>query len=216
MVLELYHYVHCPYCVRVRLALGHLDLTWKSIVIPYDDEETPVKLAGQKMLPIMKIDGKAMNESLDIIRAIDISNILKIERAQSSAWNELELIINKLGKNVHNLAMPYWVWTPEFTESSRAYFIAKKSAKRGPFDVLRARRNEFEAPLLKDLNELTPRIKNFWDSNELSILDIALASQLWGLFIVPEFRFPQEWHEYLMKVKVACRFDYQANYWRTA
>ena len=47
----------------------------------------------------------------------------------------------------------------------------------------------------------------------MTILDIALASQLWGLFVVPEFRFPNEWHEYLMRVKRECEFEYHANYW---
>lgn len=215
MNLELFHYIHCPYCVRVRLALGVLGKTWKSTVLPYNDEATPVKLTGKKMLPIMKIDGVPMNESLDIINAIDSKNLLRNELVQTAEWPKLDEVISKLGQQVHNLAMPYWVWTPEFDDASREYFIAKKSVKRGPFDVLRSKRSTFEAILLADLHALSPGLRPFWHSNELTILDIVLAAQLWGLFQVPEFRFPDVWHTYLMKVKELCHFEHHADYWRS-
>ena len=46
MELKLYHYVHCPFCVRVRMILGFLQLPYQSIVLPYDDEVTPVSGYG--------------------------------------------------------------------------------------------------------------------------------------------------------------------------
>ena len=79
MAIALYHYVHCPFCVRVRLALGFLNVAYDSIVVPYDDEKTPIELVGKKMLPIAVIEGKAMNESLDIIEAIDQENFFKYQ-----------------------------------------------------------------------------------------------------------------------------------------
>lgn len=216
MLPELFHYVHCPYCVRVRLALGYLGLDWKSTVLPYNDEATPLKLAGKKMLPIMVIDGVATNESLDIIRKLDLSNRLQHQIVSTAQWHQFEELVNQLGKNVHNMAMPYWVWGPEFDDLSRAYFIDKKSAKRGPFDQLRSRREEFEQPLLKDLERLSVNLNPYWESAQFSIRDIVLAAQLWGLYVVPEFRFPQPWHDYLMRVKKIARFEYHAHYWRTA
>ena len=42
-----------------------------------------------------------------------------------------------------NLAMPYWIWTPEFTENSRKYFLEKKGKKRGPFHLLAQKRHQF-------------------------------------------------------------------------
>ncbi|MFP5459556.1 MAG: glutathione S-transferase N-terminal domain-containing protein, partial [Bacteriovoracia bacterium] len=76
MTVRLFHYVHCPYCVRVRLALGFLGTSWESQVLSYDDEVTPVKLTGKKMLPIALIDDVPMNESLDIIRRLDTTGAL--------------------------------------------------------------------------------------------------------------------------------------------
>ena len=42
--IKLYHYVHCPFCVRVRLALGFLNIPFESHVIAYDDEEKVTEL----------------------------------------------------------------------------------------------------------------------------------------------------------------------------
>ncbi len=59
-MITLYHYVHCPFCVRVRMAFGHLKVPYKSVVVPYDDAKTPIDLCQVKMLPIIKWeDGKA-------------------------------------------------------------------------------------------------------------------------------------------------------------
>ena len=70
-MVELFHYIHCPFCVRVRLACGYLDIPFKSTVIPYSDEETPRSIAGKKMLPILKTeDANIINESLDIIKFV--------------------------------------------------------------------------------------------------------------------------------------------------
>jgi glutaredoxin 2 len=208
MALELYHYVHCPYCIRVRMALGFLNLPWISHVLPYNDEETPIRLSGKKMLPILVVDGMPQNESLDIIASLDTEKRLK-----TSSWDDTDRVLNELGQFVHNLAMPYWVWTPEFDQASREYFVAKKSVKRGPFPALAKRRNEFEAPLQALLKDLEPLLSPYWNSRHLTVKDIALASQVWGLFAVPEFQFSQPWYDYLMKIKVECKFDYHRDFW---
>lgn len=215
MELKFYHYVHCPFCVRVRMTLGLLGLPYESIVLPYDDEETPVRLSGTKMLPIMSINGKAMNESLDIMAVLDKKNLLKISEVKKS--EELRIfgdLLNKLGANVHNLAMPYWIYTPEFNESSRAYFQKKKEQKRGPFKELVKNRVSSEHSLMKDLDGLSLELKPFYRSGDFGLYDILLASHLWGLYVVPEFRFPEPVHQYLQKVKEICHFDYHQDFWR--
>src|SRR5665647_414680 len=130
MTLTLYHYVHCPFCVRVRMALGYLELSYSSQVLAYDDEMTPVKLTGKKMLPILTHEQGSINESLDIITYLDKSNEFK---TRTLSLLELETRLNTIGTPVHSLAMPYWIYTPEFNERSRAYFQSKKEEKRGPF-----------------------------------------------------------------------------------
>jgi glutaredoxin 2 len=215
MELKLYHYVHCPFCLRVRMALGYLECTYSSIVVPYNDEKTPVNLTGLKMLPILVMDNKPINESLDIISAIDKNDKFSVETVKNSSdFINFEQYLVKLGSNIHNLAMPYWIYTPEFSEKSRLYFQEKKETKRGPFKLLVKDRLKYESPLVKDLNELSTQLEPFYKSKNFSLYDILLASHLWGLYIVPEFQFPEKIHQYLQKVKALCHFNYHEDFWR--
>lgn len=215
MELKLYHYVHCPYCIRVRMTAGLLGLPYESKVIPYNDEETPLSLTGTKMLPIMSFDGKAMNESLDIMAKLDSGNTLKVkEFIASPEYSQLSELLDKLAKNVHNLAMPYWIYTPEFDDASRDYFQKKKEQKRGPFKDLIKNRMRFEQELMKDLYVLNSDLRPFYKSSEFSVADILLASHLWGLYVVPEFQFPDQLHHYLQSVKSRCHFNYHEDFWR--
>ena len=211
-MMKLYHYVHCPFCVRVRMGMGLLKKDYESIVLPYDDEQTPIRLTGKKMLPIMENNGKAKNESLDILKEADHHNALKWEILDlhgSAIDNQLE----KMGSLVHSLCMPYWIWTPEFNESSRNYFKTKKEQKRGPFkDLVKKQQSFINAlnPLLESLaKELTP----FYKSDTLTIADIMIAAHLWGLYILPEFQFDHKIHQYLQNVKELTRFDYHQDFW---
>jgi len=67
-----YVYDHCPFCVRVRLALGVKNVKHEVRFMANDDVETPTKLIGKKLAPIwVNGDEAPMPESLDIIAKID-------------------------------------------------------------------------------------------------------------------------------------------------
>lgn len=212
--MKLYHYVHCPFCVRVRMGFGLLGVTYESHVTPYDDETTPVKLTGKKMLPIVEFDGRAMNESLDILKLKDPKNLLKWdELAKNEAL--LNPLLDKIGSPVHSLAMPYWIWTPEFDENSRRYFQTKKEVKRGPFKDLVKNQQTFVDKLNAVIGtELLTELKPFYKSSELTIMDIMIAAHLWGMYVVPEYQFDVKVHEYLQRVKKLTGFNYHEDFWR--
>lgn len=61
-----------PDCVRAMMIFGLKNIPFKKHVLLNDDEETPIRLVGKKMVPILvKEDGTAMPESLDIVKYID-------------------------------------------------------------------------------------------------------------------------------------------------
>lgn len=212
-MIELYHYIHCPFCVRVRMALGFLKLSYKSIVISYDDEETPVSLTGLKMLPILKNSkGVIQNESLDIIRDLDSSDLLNFNNYIDSS-SEIDELLNSLGSPIHNLAMPYWIYTKEFSPKAREYFLKKKEAKRGPFSELMKKKDIFLNELSPLLEQLEIHLSPFYKSNKLTINDILIASHLWGMYIFPEFQFPEKIHQYLQSIKSQCNFEYHSDFW---
>lgn len=68
-----YVYDHCPFCVRVRLALGIKNVKHLVQFLANDDIPTPTKLIGKKIAPIYEIpeDDFIMSESLDIIEKVD-------------------------------------------------------------------------------------------------------------------------------------------------
>ncbi len=196
------------------MGLGYLDLPFQSIVLPYDDEETPVTLTGKKMLPIIeKDDGFIQNESLDILKNLDKKNQL--------SWNvldqhqkEVETLLELISSPVHSLAMPFWIWTPEFNEKSRKYFQSKKEVKRGPFNLLVQNQKKYidEINLILE-KELAQRLTPYYKSSTFSIVDIMIASHLWGLYIVPEFQFKSEINDYLKLVKKETQFNYHRDFW---
>ena len=47
-----YVYDHCPFCVRVRLALGIMNVKHNVHFLANDDIPTPTKLCGKKIAPI--------------------------------------------------------------------------------------------------------------------------------------------------------------------
>jgi len=68
-----YVYDHCPFCVRVRLAMGMKNVKHLIHFLANDDVATPTGLVGKKIAPIFQLpeDKLIMMESLDIIAKID-------------------------------------------------------------------------------------------------------------------------------------------------
>jgi len=68
-----YVYDHCPFCVRVRLAMGVKNVKHLIHFLANDDVDTPTALVGKKIAPIFELpeDKFVMGESLDIISKID-------------------------------------------------------------------------------------------------------------------------------------------------
>ncbi|MDH4467750.1 MAG: glutathione S-transferase N-terminal domain-containing protein [Bacteriovoracaceae bacterium] len=212
--MELYHYLHCPYCIRVRIAWGYLGINYKSIVLPYRDEETPVKLTGKKMLPIAKMeDGSLRNESLEIIASTDKANKLQCQGFVGSARQKvIEEVIESISAPLFNLAMPFYALSGEFTPEDRKYFVEKKSIKRGPFNLLLKNREKFQAELVVLLENFENQFTPFFESKSLKMEDVILASHLWGLYLVPEFRFSEKLHQYLQMVKRESNFSAWKDY----
>jgi len=215
-MIKLYHYSHCPFCVRVRIALGLLHIPFETVLVPYDDEATPMNLIGKKMLPIVVDDqGKAMGESLDIIGLWDKQNILNTSSIRNDQDFPLfEDFLNKMGKMIHSLCMPQWIYTKEFNEQSRQYFQKKKESQRGPFSTLIKNRAQFENDLKPYLTQIEYKLNPFYQGNSISLYDVMIASHLWGLYCVPEFQFSPKIHAYLQTIKKYSSFEYQSDLWK--
>ena len=211
--LTLYHYVHCPFCIRVRLALKILNIQYKSVVLPYDDEITPVELAGAKMLPILTVGDFAMSESLDIIQFMDKKDTLNWELLGEEKVI-VDNILSEVAKNLHPLAMPYWIYTPEFDNASRKYFQTKKERKRGPFNELVKNREIYIEGLNNILEEVSGNLTPFFKSSKISIIDILLYSHIVGNYVVVGYQVPKKIDAYMKKVEKDNSFSYHGIFWQ--
>jgi len=69
----LYVYDHCPFCVRVRMALGVKNIKHNIHFMANDDIQTPTALVGKKISPIFTLpeDDLVMAESMDIVNLVE-------------------------------------------------------------------------------------------------------------------------------------------------
>lgn len=185
--MKLYVYDHCPYCVKARMIFGLKQLPFTLVMLLNDDEATPIRMIGQKMVPILeKPDGSFMPESMDIVRFVDALDAQPILAPGGDP--ALTQWLEESRRYVSPLAMPRWVDAPleEFaTESARQYFIRKKEAMKGPFASLRARTPELVKEANIHLKKLDAIVRNAEAVHDvLSEDDIHLFATLRSLSII--------------------------------
>lgn len=126
-----YVYDHCPFCVRVRFALGLKNVKHNVDFMANDDKITPTALVGKKIAPIFewKEDNVCMAESMDIIKLVDTDERFGPTNAIRPATDRTD--IKAWQKSVQNLLRvlqrPRYVATgllPEFQQlDGRTAFI---------------------------------------------------------------------------------------------
>lgn len=209
--MKLYIYDHCPYCVRARMIFGLKNMKVEEITILNDDEATPVGLVGKKVVPVLvKNDGSAMPESLDIVRYIDGNFGEKC--LSDKVRPELEQWMEKIQGYYYRLLMPRFVrlGLAEYaSQSALSYFISKKTEKIGDFEENFARSPEYIAQLEADLVELSPLLlaEDSANGTQLSLEDILLFPILRGLTCVKGLVFPTNIEHYVKKMADLSQID---------
>ena len=120
---ELYVYDHCPFCVRVRVALGLKGIKNKLMFMANDDVDTPTALVGKKIAPIWVDEDGPMAESLDIIAKCDPEGTF----APSSGRTDLKAWQKSVQTLLRKLQRPRYVMVPlpEFMQKAgRDAFVA--------------------------------------------------------------------------------------------
>lgn len=195
----LYIYDHCPFCVKPRMIFGFKNRPYTITYLLNDDEETPIKMIGQKMLPILQEGDHYMAESMDIVAHVDQLDGKPVLTGASNpvviAW------IDSVYDNFNRLVIPRYAnnpTLPEFvTAEARAYFTRKKEVLLGDFSTLFAQTEERVAEMNKKLLELDPLIKSASACNgELSEDDIHLFPILRGLSMVEGVIYPEKVNNY--------------------
>lgn len=208
--MKLYVYNHCPYCVRARMVFGLKNLPLEMEMIANDDEATPVSLVGKKVVPILvKEDGTAMPESLDIVRYVDKQDgnpiITENIRPEVEAWAA------KMSKVYNHLLLPRFVKLDlaEFEQPSAIeYFVNKKAEFIGDFIQNFEDSEQYIQAVEPLLQELGGLIKSENALNgELSLEDIIIFPMLRNLSCVKGVSFPQTVLDYTTKMAQLSKLD---------
>lgn len=197
--MKLYSYDHCPYCVRARMIFGFKNVPFEHIVLANDDEDTPIGLIGKKMVPILiKPDGSAMPESLDIVDYIDGFGggkmIARTVRPQIKQWRE------KVAAYYNKLVMPriVQIGLEEFqTQSAIDYFTRKKTDYIGDFAEHLANTEEYLKQINSDLAALAPLVTSEHALHDRAGMeDILLYPHLRSLTMVKGILWPEKLVQY--------------------
>ena len=205
--MKLFSYDHCPYCVKARMIFGLKNVPFDLVTLLNDDEESPIKMIGQKMLPVLEKDsGEFMPESLDIVAYVDrLSDHGPALVRPSKESQELAQWLQDIRQYHYKLAMPRWVQLglDEFkTESAIAYFTRKKEKSIGPFSEALAISEELIGmgnQHLKLLEKMVVGSPYFW-GDELSIDDFHVFASLRCLTTTKGIVFPEKINSYMNKM----------------
>ncbi|MCJ2182540.1 glutaredoxin 2 [Novosphingobium sp. 1949] len=196
--MKLYVYDHCPFCVRARMPFGLKAIPFEMVVLPNDDEATPIGMIGRKMLPILEDDQGVLGESLAIVAKLDALGGPRL--FDGAPATDIAAWLARWDPLINDLVIPRTP-DPVYAEfrgaASRAYFTAKKEARFGAFDGLLARTEEFKAALSPALDQLAPILP---DPEHPGIDDIVLFPVLRSLTIMPDLAFPGPVAAYLQRM----------------
>lgn len=201
--MELYVYDHCPYCVRAMMIFGLKNIPFKKHVLLNNDEETPIRLVGKKVVPILvKEDGTAMPESLDIVKYIDAHYGEAI--LQTAVRPEIEALLAEITSYSNYLLMPRFVKLDlaEFaTQSAIDYFTKKKTDYVGDFTQHFNNTPTYLARLTQDLEKLSALVMGETSLNQhLSFEDILVFPLLRNLTCVKGLCFPARLEKYIKRL----------------
>eukprot|EP01038_Epipyxis_sp_PR26KG_P005977 gene5977-8232_t len=222
-----YVYDHCPFCVRVRLALGVKNTKHEIRFLANDDAATPTALVGKKVVPIFVFPIGSQNEkeiimpeSLDIIVKIDsdarfgpTSAILPFsDRTDIKDWMTKNAELFRILQRPRYIKSPL----PEFHQhDGRMAYV--KNHPFAPYE-----KNEWQNTLTQDerlkiydnaysqsLQRLDEASKNLVELNEMihsdqyctaggfSLDDIDLWSRLRSLTLVKGIKWPSKLRQYM-------------------
>lgn len=212
--MKLYIYDHCPFCVRSRMIFGMKDIECEIITLPNDDEQTPTRLIGKKMLPVLVTESHdAIGESLDIVKYIDESYGTSVLTVSDDL--AIEVWMEEATNLIFPLSIPRWA-NSDFEEfrqdKAREYFIKKKEAVFGPFIHLWEQTETMVTEInakLEILDSLVTRQGR--DTGHFSLTDIRLFPLLRSLTIVKGIHRPPRVHEWLKEMAVISRINLNDN-----
>lgn len=205
--MKLYIYEHCPFCCRVLMIRGLKQLDFPVEAILETDVETPTRMIGKKMVPILqKSDGTFMGESMDIVHYLDAAFApAVIAAAPNPAVDDW---CKRASGTIYRLCVPRFTrgdFAELATPQARAAYIEREIRAFGDLDALTAATpallNDL-APLLAELETLVRA-----PGTDVGDSDFQLYPLLRSLSIVKGLRFGPKATAYYDAMGAACGLE---------
>ena len=212
--MQLYYYEHCPFCAKVRLLAGLKNIPLLLQVVSADDVDTCVSLVGRKVVPVLiKADGSAMAESMEIVRHLDALDSQPLLTGRvDPAIGEWIVSLRSFLKHLTYPRFARYPFAELATASARAAYVQKETNVIGNLDDNFYRSAEWIPLLNASLAHLDSLLVTTWACNgDFSSDDVDLFVFLRNASIVKGAIWPIKVRSYLdnlsARSKVPLYFD---------
>ncbi len=173
--MKLHIYEHCPFCVRAQMIFGLKKLPVEVCVIMEGDADTPIRMVGRKVVPILeKDDGTYMPESMDIVRYVD--GLAQPRVADAPVDEAIKQWCESVSTPLFNLAIPRFTegdFAELATPQARRAYTAREEKAFGDLAALRAQ----TPALLAQVNSDLTRWSRWWPGGTPSTPPILFSSR---------------------------------------
>lgn len=204
--MELFIYEHCPFCCRPQMIIGLKQLDVAIGIIMEGDAETPTRMVGRKVVPILRRDdGSFMPESMDIVHYLDQASAPAVISAGNNA--AIDAWVERVWPLMLRLCVPRFTradFRELATDEARAAFIAREIKAFGDLQALWDGTAEFLAQLQPRLEELEMLLAQ-GPADTLDESDFRLFPALRSLTIVKDIAFGPNVRRYVADRAARCR-----------
>lgn len=204
--MRLYIYHHCPFCLRTVMVANYKKLTYETVFMLNDDEETCYRLINARQVPILeRDDGSALAESLDIAQQLDqLGDSAQFIRPASQQTVPYSDAFSRVSQHINALLYPRCLalGLPEFmSPEASQYFRHKKEQVLGKsFAQAMADSAAHIAALEQMLAQLPAPSRPSEHNHTLSWDDLLIYPTLRNLTMVAGLNFPAAINDYLHEV----------------
>lgn len=213
-MLTLIHFDFCPFCQRVRLALGYKGIVFNEQPARFYGPEHFQSISGFDRLPVVEYpDGSRQGESLEIIAELDrrFPETPPLWRGAISdkEWEGVQAWRARISGLLFRLIAPTLPQYASLGQDPRAmtYYRDRMESWLGDtLEGLQERRKEWYAGMEADLQEVTERVAHHGFYNPVfSVADTLITGDLTGLRLLEDILLPPELTTYFARVEAAAQ-----------
>ncbi|MBN6741941.1 glutathione S-transferase family protein [Acidithiobacillus sp. MC6.1] len=207
----LIHFEFCPFCHRVRLALGFKGIAHAEMIARFYGTEHFLAVSGYERLPVLLYsDGSRQSESLDIIRSLDTHFPDSASLTMAIDERDFEAVLawrSRISDNLFRLISPILTAYDGLGDDPRAMAFYRQRMEGwlgASLEELHAQRRQFFDAMLPELEVMASTVDRYgFYRSPFSIADTVIAGDLTGLRLL-DIPLPPALTAYFARVEAAC------------